>query len=140
MNYKSGSAVSNLLLRVGVGLPMMLIGIAEYRDFAPFVANVTDGLGFLQFLGTIWAYFLPALFLFGGAMLMIGRYRHVTAWIGGLALGSIPTGLLLKTLMTGIPLPDMIAAAFAPLVWLLVFTLALNPPVTMEPEVVSEAE
>ena len=104
---------------------MVLIGIAEYRDFAPFVANVTDGLGALSLLGTMWAYVLPALFIFGGAMLMVGRYPHVTAWIGGMAFASIPAGMLFKTLMTGIPLPDMLAAAFPSLVWMLAFTFAI---------------
>lgn len=127
MNYKSPSEISNLALRIAVGVPMLLIGIAEYRDFAPFVANVIDGLGALELVGTVWAYFLPALFIFGGGMLLVGRYQYITAWVGGAALASIPVGLLLKTLMTGIPLPDMIAACFPPLIWLLAFFFALNP-------------
>lgn len=139
MNYKSASAVSNVVLRIAVGLPMVLIGIAEYRDFAPFVANVTDGLGALEVFGTIWAHFLPAMFIFGGGMLMVGRYQYVTAWIGGAAVGSIPAGLLLKTMMTGIPLPDMIAACFPPFIWLLAFYFALNPHPEMEAESAEES-
>ncbi len=126
MNYKSVPAVSNIILRVAVGLPMLFIGMAEYRDFAPFVANVTDGLGALEVFGTIWAHFLPALFIFGGGMLMVGRYQYIAAWVGGIALGCIPAGLMLKSLMTGIPLPDMIAACFPPFIWLLVFYFAVN--------------
>ncbi len=140
MNYKSTSAVSNLVLRIAVGLPMILIGMAEYRDFAPFVANVTDGLGALELLGTIYGHFLPALFIFGGGMLMVGRYQYITAWVGGAALGVIPAGLLLKTLMTGIPLPDMIAACFPPLIWLVAFYLALNPQPDYEVSAPAESE
>lgn len=125
--WKSTAFVSNLLLRVSVGVSMTLVGAAQYRDFAPFVANVTDGLGALSILGTIWAYLLPALLVFGGAMLAIGRYSFITAWVGGIAIGSIPVGFLLKTVMTGLPLPDMLEATYPILIWLIAFTLALNP-------------
>ena len=112
---------------------MMFSGISEYRDFAPFVANMTDGLGFLSFLGTIWAYILPALLVFGGGLLAVGRYSSVVAWTGGVALASVPVGLLLKTVVTGLPLPDMLNTATPALVWLVIFYFALNPfPETIE--------
>ncbi len=126
MRWQSVSIVSNLTLRVSIGISMMLIGISEYRDFAPFVANVTDGLGWLSPLGMVWAYLLPALLIFGGGMLAIGRYPYVAAWMGGIALGSIPVGLLLKTVMTGSPLPDTLMAAYPSVVWLVAFYLSLN--------------
>lgn len=125
-NWKSSAFVSNLILRVSLGLTMILIGIAQYRDFAPFVANVTDGLGFLSAFGTVWSYLLPALLVFGGGMLAVGRYTLVTAWVGGVAIGSIPLGLILKTVMTGLPLPDMLNAIYPMLIWFIAFYLAVN--------------
>lgn len=126
MNWKSPSATSNLILRVSLGLTMVLIGASAYRDFAPFVANLTDGLGFLSAFGYVWAFLLPALLIFGGGMLAIGRYSYVAALTGGLALGSVPVGLMLKNVMTGVPLPDMMAAAYPTVVWMIAFYLAIN--------------
>lgn len=126
MNWKSGFEVSNLLFRASVGITMVLIGISAYRDFAPFVANVTDGLGWARTIGHIWAFILPALFVFGGGLLVIGRYSFITALTGGLALASIPVGLMLKNTIGGVPLPDMISAAYPPIVLLMAFYLAIN--------------
>jgi len=138
MNWKSTSQTSNLVLRITMGLTMVLIGISAYRDFAPFVANVTDGLSILSAFGTVWAYLLPALLIFGGGMLTIGRYSYIAALSGGLALGSVPVGLMLKNIMSGAPLPDMMAAAYPTIVWLIAFYLALNPLPETEPVMVGE--
>lgn len=105
---------------------MIIVGISEYRDFAPFSANVTDGLGGFAVFGTLWAYLLPGLLILGGGMLVVGRYAFVAAWVGGIALGSVPTGLLLKTLMTGLPLPAMLKEVYPALIWIIAFYLALN--------------
>lgn len=126
MHWKSAPAVLSLVLRVSVGGSLLLMGISEYRDFAPFVANVTDGLGWLATAGTIWAYLLPALIIFGGGLLAVGRYPFIVAWTGGVALGSIPLGLMLKTLMTGSPLPTIIDAATPALLWIIVFMMAMG--------------
>ena len=126
MDFKSSSVALHLILRVSIGLSMLLAGIAEYRDFAPFVASVTDGLGWMTFAGTVVAYLLPALLIFGGGLLALGRYSFIAAWTGGIALGLVPVGLLLKTTMTGLPLPDMITAGVPALVWLIAFYFALN--------------
>jgi hypothetical protein len=136
--YKSVPFVSCTLLRISVGVCMVLIGIAAYRDFAPFVANVTDGLGPLSLFGYFWAFFLPALLVFGGGMLAVGRYSYIAAWVGGIALGSIPLGLILKTVMTGLPLPDMIKEAYPSIVWLVAFYLAVNMPPDFEEMMKSE--
>lgn len=138
MNWKSTSQTSNLVLRITMGLTMVLIGISAYRDFAPFVANVTDGLSILSAFGTVWAYLLPALLIFGGGMLTIGRYSYIAALSGGLALGSVPVGLMLKNIMSGAPLPDMMAAAYPTIVWLIAFYLALNPLPEAEPVMAGE--
>jgi hypothetical protein len=127
MNWKSTAQVSSLLLRVPLGLTMLMIGISAYRDFAPFVANVTDGLGWAVSLGYVWSFFLPALLIFGGGLLAVGRYSWIAAWTGGLALASLPVGLILKNIITGVPLPDMMAASYPVIVWLVAYYLALNP-------------
>jgi len=126
MNWKSTSETSSFVLRVSVGITMVLIGISAYRDFAPFVANVTDGLGFISSLATVWAFLLPALLIFGGGLLAIGRYGYIAALTGGLALASVPVGLMLKNTITGIPLPDMMVAAYPSMVWIIAFYLGLN--------------
>ncbi len=135
MNWKSVSATSNLVLRVPLGLSMVMIGASAYRDFAPFVANVTDGLGWASSVGYVWAFFLPALMIFGGGMLAIGRYSYIAALTGGIALGSVPIGLIMKNIITGVPLPDMMGASYPTIVWMIAFYLALNPwPDTTSPE------
>ena len=126
INWKSASETSNLVLRVPLGISMVMIGASAYRDFAPFVANVTDGLGWASSFGYVWAFILPALLLFGGGMLAIGRYSYVAALTGGVALGSVPMGLILKNIVTGIPLPDMLSASYPTIVWMIAFYLALN--------------
>ena len=126
MNWKSVSATSNLVLRVPLGIAMVMIGASAYRDFAPFVANVTDGLGWASTFGYVWAFLLPALLIFGGGMLAVGRYSYVAALTGGVALGSVPMGLILKNIITGVPLPDMMSASYPTIVWMIAFYLALN--------------
>lgn len=132
INWRSTSVTSSLILRVPVGITMVLIGISAYRDFAPFVANVTDGLGFISVFATIWAFILPALLVFGGGLLVIGRYGYIAALTGGVALASVPIGLLLKNTITGAALPDMMGAAYPSMVWIIAFYLALNRMPEME--------
>lgn len=105
---------------------MVLIGISAYRDFAPFVANVTDGLGWFSSFATVWSFLLPALLIFGGGFLVIGRYGYIAALTGGTALATVPIGLLLKTIIGGLPLPTMLSAAYPTIVWIVAFYLALN--------------
>jgi hypothetical protein len=124
MNPKSAAQVSNAILRAALGVTMVMIGVSAYRDLAPFIANVTDGLGMASNVGYVWAFILPALLIFGGGMLAIGRYSYVAAWSGGLALASVPIGVVLKTIMTGLPLPDMLTVSYPSIVWLVAFTFA----------------
>lgn len=138
MNWKSVSETSNLMLRVPLGLAMVMIGVSAYRDFAPFVANVTDGLGWAGSFGHVWAFILPALLIFGGGMLAVGRYSYVAALTGGLALGTVPVGLILKNIISGVPLPDMMAASYPTIVWMMAFYLALNTLPEAEPVALAE--
>lgn len=140
MNWRSPSDVSSLVLRVPIGLTLVMIGISAYRDFAPFVANVTDGLGWASTLGYVWAFFLPALLIFGGGLLAVGRYPYISGITGGLALGSLPVGMILKNIITGVPLPDMMAASYPTIVWLIAFYLALNKLPDTDPITTSEEQ
>ncbi|MDD5055245.1 MAG: hypothetical protein PHZ00_03165 [Candidatus Peribacteraceae bacterium] len=126
MSFPPALRAGNFTLRLSLGVTMAFIGITAYRDFVPFVELVTDGLGGITFLGYVWAFFLPALLIFGGVFLVIGRYLVLAAWTGGLALASVPIGMVLKTVMTGLPLPDMLAASYPVIVWLLAFVIALK--------------
>ncbi len=84
-------------------------------------------------------FLLPALLIFGGGLLAIGRYSYVAALTGGIALGSVPVGLILKTIITGLPLPDMMSASYPTIVWMVALYLALNPfPDTTPPEAEEE--
>ncbi len=140
MNWKSVSVTSNMVLRVPLGLAMLMVGASAYRDFAPFVANVTDGLGWASTFGYIWAFLLPALMIFGGGLLVIGRYSYIAALAGGIALGSVPIGLILKNIITGVPLPSMLSASYPTIVWMMAFYLALNTLPEMEPRVEQPTE
>lgn len=137
MWYRSASFVSHLCLRVSLGLSLLLIGISLYRDFAPFWGNVTVGLGNAQIIGSMWAYILPALLIFSGGMLIIGRYSFITAWSAGLGLGSIPVGMSLKTLMSNFPLPEVIEFVSPMFIWMLVYFACVNMP---QPEMVVSDE
>ncbi len=117
-----------------------MVGVSAYRDFSPFVANVTDGLGWMSGIATVWAYLLPGLLILGGGTLALGRYSVAAAYTGGIALGSIPVGLLLKNVMTGVPLPDMMAAAYPIVVLMLAFYFAVNKMPDMEEQVTALEE
>lgn len=126
MWWKSPASVLNLTLRVSIGLTLIIFGIAFYRDFAPFHANVTDGLGAIKILGTMWSYLLPALFIFAGGLLIVGRYAFVTAWIAGIGLGSVPVGMAMKVLMTNYIPQEALNFIYPIFLWLLIVHLAVK--------------
>ena len=138
-NPRSASQVSNAILRVAIGLTMVMVGISAYRDLAPFLANITDSLGPLEIVGTVWGMLLPALLIFGGGLLAVGRYSFLAAWAGGVALASVPLGVVLKTIMTGLPLPSTLSASYPSIVWLIGFYLAVNRMPEMEENSNSES-
>lgn len=126
--------VMTFILRLSVGASLMLGGIAAYRDFVPFLGSVMDSLAGLSTFGLVWAYVLPLLLIVAGVLLIDGRFLWLCAWIGGVALGSIPVGLLLKTAVGGAPLPITMGAAFPFLLWLLVFSFAVQIPPAALPD------
>ena len=120
-NPKDPKTAAALALRVSFGLSLLLVGVAHYMTLDMFSGMVADGLGPLTFLGQIWAYVLPALQIVGGALFAVGMYYEIASWTAGIALGSIPVGMLLKPVLSGVALPDMMPAAINAFIWLLVF-------------------
>ncbi len=126
LDYKNPKAAMKLLVRISFGLSLLLVGISHYMTLDMFMGMVTDGLGPLTILGTVWGYMLPGLMILGGALFTIGMYTEIAAWAAGLALGSIPVGMLLKPVLGGVPLPDMMPAAINAFVWILVYILVVK--------------
>lgn len=120
-DISSSKGIAHLALRVSFGLSLLLVGITHYMTLDAFKLMVTDGLGALSFLGMMWAYVLPGLMIIGGALYTIGMYREIAAWAAGLALGSIPVGMLLKPVLSGVALGDMMPVAVNTFVWVLVY-------------------
>ncbi|MBP9773961.1 MAG: hypothetical protein KBD00_05055 [Candidatus Peribacteraceae bacterium] len=128
MHPTSTPWVINFIIRISLGACMIMVGIAMYREFQPFEASVVDGMGFLRIHGTIWAYAMPALLIVGGGLLMYGKGMFITAWVGGIALCSVPVGLLLKTILSGHPLPDILTALYPYFLWIILFWIGVNIP------------
>ena len=85
-----------------------------------FKGMVAEGLGPLSSLGTLWAFILPILQIVGGGLVAIGMYMEIGAWAAGIALGSIPVGMLAKPILSGgqVGLGDAMPAAMNALLWL----------------------
>ena len=126
MNIKSPKAAATLTLRLSFGLSLLLVGVAHYMSFDMVSGMVSDGLGPLTIVGQLWAYVLPALMIVGGALFAVGMYYDIAAWTSGIALGSIPVGMLLKTVLGGVALPDMMPAAINTFIWILVYVMVVK--------------
>jgi len=116
--------IARLLVRIAFGLSLVFMGIAHYQD-PQFAESVGRGLGSLEVLGMAWGYILPALYIVGGVLLTLGLFMNVAAWVTGIALISIPTGLLLKSVF-GISLNDTMPLALTGWVWILVYMFAVK--------------
>lgn len=123
---KTAKGAAALCLRVGFGASLLLVGLAHYMTMNAFKGMVTEGLGPLEPLGALWALVLPALMIVGGALLAVGMYAEVGAWAAGVALASIPVGMLLKPVLGGVPLPDVMPAAINAFIWLIVYVLVIK--------------
>ena len=109
-------------MRVGLGLALAFIGFAHYQD-PLYAEQVGRGLGVLESIGMAWGFVLPALLIFGGVLLAFGIYMRIAAFSLGIALGSIPMGLMLKSAITGIPLDETMPQALNALIWIIVFLM-----------------
>lgn len=123
---KSPKAAAALCARVSFGVSLLLVGIVHFMTIDAFKGMAMDGLGALEPLGALWAYVLPALMIVGGALIALGMYMEIGAWTAGIALGSIPAGMLLKPVLSGASLADMMPAAVNAFVWLIVFMLVIK--------------
>jgi len=123
---KSPKGIAALTLRVSFGLSLLFVGIAHYMTISAFSGMASDGLGALSVFGMLWAYVMPGLMIVGGGLLAVNMYHNVAAWCAGLALGSIPAGMLLKPLLSGVALPDVMPAAINAFIWLLVYMMVMK--------------
>ena len=115
-----------MCLRVSFGLSLLFVGIAHYMTIEGFSGMTADGLGALSGLGMLWSYILPGLMIVGGALTAIGMYPVYAAWTSGVALGSIPAGMLAKSVLSGAALPDVMPMANNALIWLIVYVLVVK--------------
>ncbi|MDO8649490.1 MAG: hypothetical protein Q7R81_06960 [Candidatus Peregrinibacteria bacterium] len=122
--YTKPKSVVGMLMRISIGLSLVFIGITHYRGIGAFTGAVSGGLGTLEPLGVVWAYVLPGLMIIGGVLFVAGMYMNIGAWAAGIAIGSIPAGLMLKSALTGVPLEQTMPATINALTWLLVIYFA----------------
>lgn len=125
-NFQSSKGVAGFLLRISFGLALLFHGIALYMDFDGFMGKTRGGLGPLEPLGAIWAYILPALMIIGGALFTVGMYRRYATWATGVALASIPIGMMVKPVLSGAASGDMMGATINAFIWWIVFFMVLK--------------
>ncbi len=118
--------VAKVVTRIGFGISLAFVGIAHYLDAASFAEAVGRGLGPLESLGMAWGYILPALLIGGGVLLALGLYTTVGTFLAGVGLLSIPAGLMLKSVLSGISLNETMPPAMNALIWILVFHAAVR--------------
>lgn len=127
MDISSASvrATAAAIARVSFGLALVCVGLVHYLQFASFSEVVRDGLGPLEIVGTLWSVLLPAVYIIGGGLLALNLGTDLAVWLIGVGLGSIAPGMLLKSVLTGVDMTDMMAAANNAFIWLGIFLLIL---------------
>ncbi|MDD5103090.1 MAG: hypothetical protein PHX93_01675 [Candidatus Peribacteraceae bacterium] len=105
--------------RLSFGASLVFVGLVHYMSFESFAGMVSEDLAALSFLGTLWAYILPALMIIGGALLVLGLFTDIALWASSIAIGSIPAGMLLKSVLSGLPLAETMPPAINALIWLI---------------------
>ncbi len=124
-NSASARSTAAAIARVSFGLSLVCVGLIHYMQFRSFSLVVRDGLGPLDLLGLIWAFVLPALYIIGGGLFALNIGMNLAIWLIGLGLGSIAPGMLLKSVLTGLDMTDMMAAANNAFIWLGIFLLVV---------------
>ena len=114
-------SVAACILRVSFGLSLLLVGFTHYMDFNNFLSFTVKGLGMFDALGFAWAFVLPLLMIFGGALITLGIFFEMGTFAAGIALGSIPVGLMLKSTLGGMTLSDTMPGAVYAWIWILVY-------------------
>lgn len=127
-SYDHNKWISRQLVRVGFGLSLLFVGIAHYRDAENFALSVGNGLGYewLVSMGTMWGYVLPFLFIVGGLSFTLNLFTKVGIWATGLSIASIPAGLMLKSVVSGMSLGDTMPPAMNAFIWLIIFMYAVK--------------
>jgi len=120
--------VLGLISRLSFGVSLLCVGLVHYMTFTSFRAMVTEDLGYapIALLGTIWAYLLPALMIVGGVLFVLGMFTEIAVWTSGLAIGSIPAGMLLKSVLSGMPLSSTMPSAINAFTWLIVLIFVVK--------------
>lgn len=118
--------ILGLVLRVSFGLSLFLVGIAHFMTLEGFSGFVVSGLGPLTPLGQIWVYVLPLLMIVGGGLTAVGMYREIATWAVGVALGSIPVGMIAKAVLSGMDLGQLMPPAINAFIWLLLFVFVVK--------------
>jgi uncharacterized membrane protein YphA (DoxX/SURF4 family) len=121
-------SVAKLVTRVLFGITLACVGISHYfMGFEEYRELVRQGLeGIPMQLADGWAYVLPALMIVGGVLLVLQVFPVIAAAVVALALGSISTGMLLKSVIGTLSLAESMPAAANTFVWLIVFLLATS--------------
>ncbi len=123
---KSPLGVIAFCTRISFGVSLLLVGLIHYMTLDGFKGMSSDGLGALEPLGNLWAYILPGLMIVGGALVALGMFMEVSAWLVGIALGSIPVGMLLKPVLSAVTLGEMMPMAINAFIWMLVAFLVIK--------------
>ena len=118
--------IAGILLRVSLGLSLMFIGVNYYAHVQVLAVTMRTGFGYFTGVADSWAYVMPGLLVIGGVLLLIGQHLDVAAWAAGIALASIPAGLLAKATLGVAPLSAVMPQATQSLLWLIVFYLACS--------------
>jgi hypothetical protein len=118
--------VAKLVVRIGFGIALALVGVAHYLDAATFAEAVGRGLGALEPVGMVWGYLLPGLMIVGGVLIALGFLPAVGTFVAGVALLSIPAGLMLKSVLSGLSLNDTMPPAMNAIVWILFYVAAIR--------------
>lgn len=142
-NAAANRATAAAIARVSFGLALVCVGLIHYMQFRSFSLVVRDGLGALDMLGMIWAFILPALYIIGGGLFALNIGTNIAIWLIGIGLGSIAPGMLLKSVVTGLDMADMMAAANNAFIWLGVFLLIVvltHSPTLQKMSTVGEAK
>lgn len=127
-------AVAKSITRVGFGIALALVGVAHYMDAGNFAFGVGSGLEFsisgveidwLARAAWLWGWLMPGLMIVGGVFVAFGFMPQVGALLAGLALLSIPAGLMLKSVF-GLSLDATMPPAQNAIVWILFYLAAVK--------------
>jgi uncharacterized membrane protein YphA (DoxX/SURF4 family) len=122
----SPSCAAKLIVRVAFGGALALFGLAHLKTISDFTGMVSQGLGPLSGLGTLWAYVLPVLMIVGGVLFIVNYRTDIATWAAGVALASIIVGMPLKSVVGNVPLGEVGPGVNNAFLWLLVYLFVVK--------------